>query len=129
MFSQVSVCLSTGGDVCPNACWDTHPPGQVHPQAGTPLGKLHPPGQVHPRQVHTPPQVHPQAGIPPCAVHAGIWSTSGRYTSHWNTFLFELRLTLAVRCLYSDKLSCVNVIVRQVPNCSVDLLQQWEWES
>ena len=24
---------------------------------------------------------------PPCPVH-GIWSTSGRYASHWNTFLF-----------------------------------------
>ena len=23
----------------------------------------------------------------PCAVHAGIWSTSGRYASHWNAFL------------------------------------------
>ena len=25
----------------------------------------------------------------PCAVHAGIQSTSGRYASHWNAFLFE----------------------------------------
>ena len=42
-------CLGSGA-VCPIACWDTHPPGQT-----LPLGKH-----------------------PPCAVHAGIRSTSGQ---------------------------------------------------
>ena len=48
------------GGVCPIACWDTI----------------------------TPPS--PEADSPPCAVHAGIRSTSGRYASHWNAFLFSL---------------------------------------
>ena len=58
------------------------------------------PGQVHPLCRYTPGQVHtPLAGTPPLgryppgrythppAVHAGIWSTSGQYASHWNAFL------------------------------------------
>ena len=88
--------------------WAGTPPGQVHPwqvhpqagtrsegtspQAGTPLAGT-PPKQVHPPGRYplagTPPrQVHPQAGTPP-AMHAGIRSTSGRYASHWNAFLFK----------------------------------------
>ena len=30
----------------------------------------------------------PRADSPPCAVHAGIRSTSGRYVSYWNAILF-----------------------------------------
>ena len=37
-----------------------------------------------------PGQVHPRAGTPPPAMHAGIRSTSGRYASYWNAFLFWL---------------------------------------
>ena len=33
----------------------------------------------------------------PCAVHAGIRSTSGRYASHWNAFLFIITFTYAVQ--------------------------------
>ena len=92
------VCLSTG----------QVPPRQVHPRAGTPLGKVHPPGRYIPQagtppnrythptpgrynppwQVHTPGKVHPLEGSPPTPVHAGIQSTSRRYVSHWNAFLF-----------------------------------------
>ena len=32
---------------------------------------------------------HPQTGTPPTTVHAGIRSTSVRYASHWNAFLFN----------------------------------------
>ena len=53
-------CLSVHrGGVCPIACWDTPP---------TPNQRQTPPGQT-----------------PPCAVHAGVRSTSGRYASHWNS--------------------------------------------
>ena len=84
-------------------------PGQVHPQAGTPPGRYNsrqvhplagtPPAGTPPRQVHPPGQVNPpgrytpqgrytpRAGTPP-TVHAGIRSTSGRYASYWNAFLF-----------------------------------------
>ena len=78
MFSQVSVCPQ--GVSCPNACWDTPPwagtpPRQVHPQAGTPPWAGTPLGRYT---------------LPPCTVHAGLQSTSGWYTSHWNAFLFNL---------------------------------------
>ena len=59
----------------------THPLGQVHPQtpqAGTPPGQVHPPlGR------HTPWQVHPREH---CML--GDTTTSGRYASYWNAFLF-----------------------------------------
>ena len=64
------VCLSTGGCL-------PHPPGQTLSQAGTPLPCRHP------------------LCKPLCPVHAGIWSTSGRYVSHWNAFL----LSFAFCCL------------------------------
>ena len=35
----------------------------------------------------------PPGQTPPCAVHAGIQSTSGQYASHWNAFLFHKRLS------------------------------------
>ena len=35
---------------------------------------------------HTPGR-HPPGQTPPCAVHAGIRSTSGRYASYWNAIL------------------------------------------
>ena len=79
-----------------------HPPRQVHPP-GTSPGQVHPPGRYSLPWAGTPPmQVYPlpsacwdthpcpvHAGIhPPCTVHAGIRSTSGRYASHWNAFLY-----------------------------------------
>ena len=75
------------GDTWAGTPWQVHPPGQVPPARYTPSRytpwQVHP-HQVHPHQVH--PQVHPLAGTP-SAVHAGIWSTSGRYTSYWNALL------------------------------------------
>ena len=108
MFSQVSVCPQEGG-VFPIAYWDTPP--QVHPK------QVNPPGQVHPLVRYTPLARHPLwagtpwAGTPwadtplpiacwnthtppNCTVHAGIWSTRGRYTSHWNAFLLILLFTI-----------------------------------
>ena len=37
--------------------------------------------------IHTLPGQTPPRETPPWAVHAEIWSTSGRYASHWNAFL------------------------------------------
>ena len=54
------VCLSTGGGVSAPLHAEIHPPGQTPLEADT----------------------H-------CAVHAGIWSISGRYANHWNAFLFR----------------------------------------
>ena len=66
MFLDVSIILSTGGGVCPIACWDTHPPDQrqappPRPEAGMP------PGADTPRtRGRYPPG--PEAGTsPPCS--------------------------------------------------------------
>ena len=79
----------------------TATPGQVSPRQVHPLGQVppHSPKQVHPLgQVHPhPPGRHPLADtlpLPwqtlPCARHAGIRSTNGRYASHWNAFVFKV---------------------------------------
>ena len=60
----------------------------THTHTQTPPGR-HPPKQTPPGQ--TPPySVHAGIHTLPCPVHAGIRSTSGRYASHWNAFLFNL---------------------------------------
>ena len=42
------------------------------------------------RHTPHPPEDTPRAAnSPPPRVHAGIWSTSGRYTSHWNAFFLH----------------------------------------
>ena len=93
-----SFCSQRGGGQIPPSRYTPQagtPPGrytprQVHPLASTPPGRYTPlagtpPGQVHPLGAGTPPwQVHLLA-----TVHAGIWSTSGQYASHWNAFLFR----------------------------------------
>ena len=61
------------------ACWDTHPPAQCM------LG-------------YTPNPVHAGIHTPRCIVHAEIWSTSGRYASHWNAFLLSCILPLNSFC-------------------------------
>ena len=76
MFSQVSVC-PRGGGVC---LWSwgclLHPLGR-HPLAQCMLGYTH-----------------------PNPVHAGIRSTSGRYASHWNAFLFGVDYSSTfMRCI------------------------------
>ena len=108
-----AVCLFTGGMSDPlhagihtplsrYTLWQVQTPtlGR-YPLAGTSLWAGTPPGRYTPWQVHLPGQVHtPWVGTPPractshlagtplCTVHAGIRSTSGWYTSHWNAFLF-----------------------------------------
>ena len=69
MFSQVSVCS---------------PGGVFHPPLGRPPSR-HPLGRHPSLGRHSPGQTLP------CPVHAGIRSTSRRYASHWNAFLFTKR--------------------------------------
>ena len=77
--------------------WEVHPQAGTPPWAGTPPGKVSPgryiPGQVIPPDRYSPGQVHPPGRYPPGqvhppAMHAGIQSTSGRYASYSNAFLF-----------------------------------------
>ena len=118
MFLHMSVCLQ-GGSTWASTPRQVHPPGrytpgQVHPllQAGTPPKQVHPQAGKPPlgrytllgrytSQAGTPPwQVHPpgrytpsQAGTPPRS--SACWeirTTSGRYASYWNAFLFLFKV-------------------------------------
>ena len=69
--------------------WADTPPGQTplgrHPPAQCMLGYTHLPAQC--MLGYTPLPVQCMLGYtPPCAVPAGIWSTSWHYASHWNAF-------------------------------------------
>ena len=68
------------------------PPGWTLPWAGTPLPSAcwDTPCPVH-SGIHPPTQCMLGYTYPPCAVHAGIWSTSGWCTSYWNAFLFTVK--------------------------------------
>ena len=89
MFLPLSVILSIGdwrGSATPPL--GRHPPGRHPPPLGRyPQADTLLPWADTPRQ--TPPSADtPQADSRSCAVHAGIQSTSGRYASYWNAFLF-----------------------------------------
>ena len=82
MFLHVSVILSTGGGL---QAGRTPPgPGRPPPRPGrTPLGPGRPPRT---RENPPPDQADPQQ--PPREADSRIRSTSGRYASYWNAFLF-----------------------------------------
>ena len=96
MFLQLSVILFTGGGGwlplvwgCVSATpwadtphwadppWQRPPPQDRHSLGRHPLG-------LHPLPVHV--WIH----TPPCALHAGMRSTSRRYASHFNAFLLPI---------------------------------------
>ena len=112
MFLQASIILLTGG-VSASVHAGIPPPGNhTPPGADTPPGPdtpgiRHPPGTRHPRDqtppradTHPPgadppgPDTHPQSTHPPQSTppppgkDSGIRSTTGRYASYWNVFLF-----------------------------------------
>ena len=112
IFTPVCHSVHGGGGFCLNACWDTNPPGPDPPRPGThhrpgadtPQSRP-PPGTRSPPDLHThtpppsrsPPEQTPP-GTPPGSRHpppgeadSSIRSTSGRYASYWNAFLFKLK--------------------------------------
>ena len=95
----------------------THPPGSRHtPGADNPLRADTSPGSRRPPGEQTPPRADPLGADPPGSRHPprsrppqsrppGIRSTSGRYASYWNAFLFENN------CNYlSSKLALILII-------------------
>ena len=72
-----------------------HPPG-----ADTASRSRHPPGVDTPPLEQTPP---PQSRHPPWEADSGIRSTSDRYASYWNAFLFYSKHTL--RGLYPNSIA------------------------
>ena len=84
IFLHLFVILFTGGVVVvvvsQKALRQT-PPGADTPRDQTPPGSRPPPGSRHPL---------PREQTPPPGADSGIRSTSGRYASYWNAFLFHI---------------------------------------
>ena len=94
MFLLLSVILSTGGCL-PQYMLGYHPPGADTTREQTPPRSRHntpqeqtPPLEQTPRSRHPPEQTPPP---PPRKAYSSIRSTSGRYASYWNAFLFFWR--------------------------------------
>ena len=97
-----SVCLSTGGGLpqcmlgCttpgPDTPWEQTPLGSRHPPGTRPPRTRHPPGSRHPLRADTPGTRTPVADTPAPLPEAdsSIRSTSCRYASYWNAFLFRI---------------------------------------
>ena len=92
MFLHLSVSHSVhrGGYLGRYPPGQVHPPGQahpgqVHPQAGTPLGRYTPPGRYTPWAGAPPGRYTPWAGTPPGQVHPGQVHPLGRYTPQADT--------------------------------------------
>ena len=90
-------------------------------RGGSP-GRENPPGQgrTPPRQGDPPGRETPQAGRtplgadtpspgadPPRAAHSSIRSTSGRYASYWNAFLFTMFFIMSLITVNCDLLSLI----------------------
>ena len=101
IFSQA--CLSTGGEGCLPHCmlgyprsrppWTRHPPEQTPPPP--------PPRTRHPPWVHT-----------PWEADSSIQSTSGRYASYWNAFLFYRWKFCSIRVYFSILLAYYSLYLR-----------------
>ena len=106
-------CLSfcpQGGGVC-------HTPGQTPPWTDTLLVR-------HP-QADIPPGRHPLGSAcwdthTPCPVLAGIRSTSGRYASHWDAFLFKTNCCLKLSLpILSRRQSQYIKVEGGIPKCKI----------
>ena len=94
MFLQASVILSMGGGLpqCMLGYHHHHPPGADTPhQIRPPTGSRHPP-QTRPPSRHPPWSRHPPTADSRKEADSGIRSTSGRYASYWNAFLYPKML-------------------------------------
>ena len=101
-----------------------HPPGRETPQEQT--RPCSPPGPEPPRSRHphsragrTPPGTHP-----PREAHSTIRSTSGRYASYWNAFLFNvysLTITAFYLCTVHDHFNRVTI----TPNLNFGFHGPW----
>ena len=78
--------------VCHSVPWEQTPPGaDTSPGSRHPPGSRYPPGSRHPPAADTllPPPPHPQQTPLSLEADSSIRSTSSRYASYWNAFLFK----------------------------------------
>ena len=94
MFLQASVILSTGGDSASVHAGIPPPQEQTPPQGPAPLGPDTTPSPLGPDTPLLPGTRHPPEA------DSGIWSTSDRYASYWNAFLYYVNLFALQRQLY-----------------------------
>ena len=88
MFLQVCVIMFTGGSASVHAGIPCPPPSRP-PQSRHPSGSRPPRDQVHsPHPTPLGPGTPPRTRYTPRKADSGIRSTSGRYASYWNVFLF-----------------------------------------
>ena len=108
IFSQACVenSVHRGGGCLPQCMLGYTPREQTHPPGADLPGSRHPPEQTPPLWEQTPPEQTPPPG-PDCSIR----STSGRYASYWNAFLFFI-LPFLMYVVISD----INN-VRRVINC------------
>ena len=86
----------------------SRPPSRHTPQSRHPPGTRHPPGPDTPLGPDTPPgaDTHPPEQTPPREADSGIRSTSGRYASYWNAFLFHhVFVSILNRILYATAIT------------------------
>ena len=94
-----SVCLSTGGEYLPQCMLGYTPPGADLPPEQTPWEQT--PRQQTPPGADTPQeQTPPWEQTPPREADSSIRSTSGRYASYWNAFLYLKENWIYVLHLY-----------------------------
>ena len=124
MFLHLSVILSTG--------WvSAIPSGQTPPWAhppGTHTLGTHSPGKQPPAQCmlgYTTTLPSACWDTPPCPVHAGIRSTSGRYASYWNAFLFYKWTLIRLKVSHFHKTSRKRTICQ----CIQKPLRTFPWTS
>ena len=67
-----------------------HPLGADTPKTDPPRANIHPLEQTPPRSRHSPPGKQTPPKPPSRKADYGIRSTSGRYASYWNAFLFSI---------------------------------------
>ena len=92
--------LSTGGGGCLPQCILGYPPRADTPSGADTPRSRHPPGSRHPPREQTlpgsrhPPGADPLGADTPLEADCSIQSTSGRYASYWNAFLFFVNCIL-----------------------------------
>ena len=91
IFTPVCHSFCSRGGGLPQCMLGYHhhpPPGSRPPPEQTPPKQTPPLGPDTPRSRHTP-LPPPGADTPPREADSSIRSTSGRYASYWNAFLYE----------------------------------------
>ena len=111
VFTGVSDSVHRGVGVCQPQCmlgsplgadtpWSRHPLSRHPPRADAPWEQT--PWSRHPPSRHPPEQTPPRADTPQEA-DSSIRSTSGRYASYWNAFLFSIFLLTTIRKSFGNR--------------------------